>query len=188
MSPKTTAMTALLAFALTAARVSAADLWLHIKIHDAGEDSHVNVNLPLSLVQRTAALIPSNARSSGRIRVNDSDVDIAELRQIWNEVRNSPDATYVTVEERDSRVRVAKRGEYLHIVGVDRHGRRGGGENVEVKIPVEVVSALLSGRGDEMNVSAAIQALARRGEGELVTVNGDDETVRIWVDATSETR
>ena len=57
-----------------------------------------------------------------------------------------------------------------------------------MKIPLEVVSALLSGKGDEMNVGAAVQALARRGEGELVTVTGDDETVRIWVDSASETR
>ena len=188
MSSKKTAMTALLAFALTAARVSAADLWLHIKIRDAKEDSRVSVNLPLSMIQRSAALIPSNARNSGRIRMNDTDVDIAELRRIWNEVRNHPDATYVTVDDRDSRVRVAKRGEYLHIVAQGRGRYRGGDENMEMKIPVEVVSALLSGRGDEMNVGAAIQALARRGEGELVTVNGDDETVRIWVDATSESR
>ncbi|HKI00694.1 MAG TPA: hypothetical protein VKK31_01820 [Thermoanaerobaculia bacterium] len=191
MSPwkaKTITMTALFAFALTAARVSAADLWLHIKVHDAKEDSHVRINLPLSMVAKTAALIPSDARNSGKIRINDEDLDVAELRQIWNEVRNRPDATYVTVDERDSKVRVAKRGEYLHIVAQEHGGYGKGRENVEMKIPIEVVSALLSGRGDEMNVGAAIQALARRGEGELVTVTGDDETVRIWVDAYSETR
>jgi hypothetical protein len=191
MSPKKSlkiAMIALSAFALTAVRVSAADLWLHIKVHDAKEDSHVNINLPLSMVTKTASMIPSDARNSGKIRINDDDIDVAELRQIWNEVRNRPDATYVTVEEKDSKVRIAKRGDYLHIVSQDHDGPRGRGENVEMKIPIEVVSALLSGRGDEMNVGAAIQALARRGEGELVTVNGDDETVRIWVDAISETR
>jgi hypothetical protein len=191
MSPKKSlkiAMIALSAFALTAVRVSAADLWLHIKVHDAKEDSHVNINLPLSMVTKTASLIPSDARNSGKIRINDDDMDVAELRQIWNEVRNRPDATYVTVEEKGSKVRIAKRGDYLHIVSQDHDGPRGRGENVEMKIPSEVVSALLSGRGDEMNVGAAIQALARRGEGELVTVNGDDETVRIWVDAISETR
>lgn len=191
MSPKKSlkiAMIALSAFALTAVRVSAADLWLHIKVHDAKEDSHVNINLPLSMVTKTASMIPSDARNSGKIRINDDDLDVAELRQIWNEVRNRPDATYVTVEEKDSKVRIAKRGDYLHIVSQDHDGPRGRGENVEMKIPIEVVSALLSGRGDEMNVGAAIQALARRGEGELVTVNGDDETVRIWVDAISETR
>jgi hypothetical protein len=139
------------------------------------------------MVAKTASLIPSDARNSGRIRINDEDMDAAELRQIWDEVRNRPDATYVTIDDRDSRVRVAKRGNYLHIVARDRDGH-GSGENVEMKIPIEVVSALLSGRGDELNVGAAIQALARRGEGELVTVTGDDETVRIWIDSTSETR
>jgi hypothetical protein len=187
MSTKKAAMTALLAFALTAARASASDLWLHIKVHDAKEDSHVNVNLPLSMVEKTASLIPADARKSGKIRMNDKDMDVAELRRLWDEVKSRPDATYVTVDEKDSKVRIAKRGDYLHIVAQDRKGDKGN-ENVEMKIPLDVVSALLSGNGDEMNVGAAVQALARRGEGELVTVTGDDETVRIWVDSTSETR
>jgi hypothetical protein len=51
-----------------------------------------------------------------------------------------------------------------------------------------VVAALLSGSGDELNVGAALEALVRRGEGELLTVNGDDETVRIWIDARSDRR
>jgi len=188
MSPKKAAIPALLAFALTAARVSAADLWLHVKVHDAKDDSRVTVNLPLSMVEKTAALIPSDARNAGRIRMHDKDVDVADLRRMWDEVKNRPDATYVTVDEKDGKVRIAKQGDYLHIVAQDRKGHKGGREDVEVKIPLEVVSALLSGQGDEMNVGAAIKALARRGEGELVTVNGDAETVRIWVDSASETR
>jgi hypothetical protein len=188
MNAKRFALPALLALSLTAARASASDLWLHVKVHDGKEDSHVTINLPLSMVEKTAALIPADARSSGKIRIDDKDMDVAELRQIWEELQHQPDATYVTVDERDSKVRIAKRGEYMHIVAHDRSGRRGGSEDVEMKIPLDVVSALLSGRGDEFNVSAAIQALARRGEGELVTVNGDDQTVRIWVDTASESR
>jgi hypothetical protein len=188
MNTRKATITALFAFALTAARVSATDLWLHVKVHDGKEDSHVTINLPLSMVEKASGLIPSDARNSGKIRLNDKEMDVAELRQLWNEVRNRPDATYVTVDEKDSKVRIAKRGDYLHILTEDRHKKGGGTENVEVKIPMDVVSALLSGQGDQMNVGAAIQALARRGEGELVTVNGDDETVRIWVDAASETR
>lgn len=182
--------TALIALAVagTAARASASDLWLHVKVHDGKEDSHVTVNLPLSMVEKASTLIPPDARHSGKIRVDNKEMDVAELRQLWDEVQKRPDATYVTVDEKDSKVRIAKRGEYLYINAQDRTGHKGGHENVEVKIPIEVVSALLSGRGDEMNFGAAIQALARRGEGELVTVNGDDETVRIWVDAASETR
>jgi hypothetical protein len=184
----TTALLALAVTATTAARASASDLWLHVKVHDGKEDSHVTVNLPLSMVEKASSLIPADAHHSGKIKVNNKDMDVAELRQLWDEVQKQPDATYVTVDEKDSKVRIAKRGSYLYINAKDRTGHKGGHEDVEVKIPIEVVSALLSGRGDEMNFGAAIQALARRGEGELVTVNGDDETVRIWVDAASETR
>ncbi len=188
MSPKKAAFAALIALALPAARVSAADLWLHVKVHDAREDSHVSVNLPLSMVEKSTALIPGDARHSGHIRLADKDMDVAELRKLWEEVRNRPDATYVTVDEKDGKVRIAKRGDYLEILAHDQKDSKGGREDVEVKVPLEVVSALLSGQGDEMNVGAAVQALARRGQGELVTVNGDHETVRIWVDAASESR
>ena len=180
--------TTLLALALTAARASATDLWLHVKVHDGREDSHVTVNLPMSMVEKASALIPADARSSGKIRIDDKDMDVAQLRQLWAEVQKHPDATYVTVDEKDSKVRVARRGEYLHIIAQDHHGKEGRHENVEVKVPLSVVSALLSGTGDQLNIAAAIQELGRRGEGELVTVNGDDETVRIWVDAASESR
>jgi hypothetical protein len=188
MSPKKAALAALFAFAATAARVSAADLWLHVKVHDAREDSHVSVNLPLSMIEKSTALIPSDARHSGRIRLADKDMDVADLRRLWDEVKNRPDATYVTVDEKDGKVRIAKRGDYLQILAHEQKNPKGGTEDVEVKIPLEVVSALLSGQGEEMNVGAAVQALARRGQGELVTVNGDHETVRIWVDSASESR
>ena len=50
------------------------------------------------------------------------------------------------------------------------------------------MAALLSGSGDELNVQAALEELARSGEGDLLTVTGDDETVRIWVDRSAEGR
>jgi len=188
MSPKKAAIAALLACALPAMRVSAADLWLHVKVHDAREDSHVSVNLPLSMVEKSTALIPNDARHSGRVRIADKDMNVVDLRRLWDEVKNRPDATYVTVDEKDGKVRVAKRGDYLQILAHDQKDHKGEREDVEIKIPLEVVSALLSGQGNEMNVGAAVQALARRGEGELVTVNGDHETVRIWVDSAAEAR
>ena len=50
------------------------------------------------------------------------------------------------------------------------------------------MAALLSGSGDQLNVDAALDELARFGEGELLTVTSDEETVRIWVDHASEGR
>ncbi len=51
-----------------------------------------------------------------------------------------------------------------------------------------MVDALLQGSGDRFDLAAAIAALARNGEGELVTVNGDHETVRMWVDGDAAAR
>ena len=178
----------LLAVGLAAARASAEDLYLHVKVHDAKEDSHVNINLPLSVVEKSTAFIPSDARKSGKIRIDDEEVNVTELREMWAELQKHPDATWISVDEPDSKVRVSKRGNYLHILANDRKGKGGRGENVEIKIPASVVAAMLATNGDELDIAGAIRALAREGEGELVTVTGDDETVRIWIDARAESR
>ncbi|MEA2604751.1 MAG: hypothetical protein QOF89_5743 [Acidobacteriota bacterium] len=168
----------------TAQKAAAADLWLHIDVDGKGEQA--NINLPLSMVRSMAGLmLREEGHGARNLRVRDKDVSISELRQAWRELEDSPDANYVTVRDKDSDVRIGKKGDYLHLRAVDR-GQKG--ENVEAKIPLEVVAALLSGQGDELNLGAALEALARRGEGELLTVNGDDETVRIWVDSRSDRR
>jgi hypothetical protein len=175
-------------------------LWLHIKVHDSGEGSRVSINLPLSVVGAAAPLIPEEARTAGRLRVDDRDLSVEDLRRIWREVRRQPEGTYLTVDEPEGKVRVARSGGYLLIqaAGGAEAGRRGHdrhdlhdlrqGEHVEVRIPVPVVDALLAGGGDRFDLAGAIEALAATGEGELVTVNGDHETVRMWVDADAEGR
>lgn len=176
----------LLAAAMTASQALAgtADLWLHVKVHE-GADSRVTINLPLSVVQKTGAFIPKDSTRSGKVRFDDEELSVAEMREIWSELQRKPDATFITVDDVESKVRVAKKGGYLHIQASERRGPR---EDVEIKIPVRVVNALLSGNGEEFDIAAAIDALADEGEGELVTVNGDNETVRIWIDAVSEAR
>jgi len=167
------------------------DLWLHVNVHEA-DGGRVNVNLPMSVVAKAAAFLPDDAQHTGRVRLGDRDMSAADLREIWRAVKNGPDATYVTVDEKDGRVRVAKSGSYLLIRSdgtASRHSARGDqASQVDVRIPVAVVEALLSAGGDQLDVGAAIQALARQGNGELVTVNGDDDTVRIWIDAAAESR
>ena len=67
------------------------------------------------------------------MRIKDRDYDVAELRRIWRELEDGPDATYVTVEETDSKVRIGKRGRYLHMEAKE-HGK--GGEDMEARIPL----------------------------------------------------
>ncbi|MBW8876618.1 MAG: hypothetical protein JF614_16760 [Acidobacteria bacterium] len=168
----------------TAHRAVAAELWLHIDVNGKGDQ--VNVNLPLSMVRSMAApMLEEKGHGSKRLHVRDKDFSVSELRQAWREIADGPDANYVTVRDKDSDVHIGKEGDYLRLKAKD-HGPNG--DDVDMKIPLEVVAALFSSDGDELNIGAALEALARRGEGELMTVTGKDETVRIWVDSRSEKR
>lgn len=176
--------TALLAVALTsvsAASAAAADLWLHLKVDGGkGGTEKVEINMPLSMIESFAPMVEGKMKDGGRVRIDDRDYDVAELRRIWRELENGPDATYITVNEPDSKVRIGKSGSYLVMKAVEHDG-----ENVEARIPISVVGALLSGSGDGLDVAAALRELARFGKGELLTVTSDDETVRIWIDGSN---
>ena len=170
---------ALLTGVLAAGRVLAEDLWIHVQVNEGKGDANVEINLPLSALEKMDGFIPREARESGRIRYNDRDFELSDLRRMLEEVERSPDATLIRVKEKDASVHVEKRGSYLHLRARETGEGR---EEVEIRMPLDVVSALLSGPGDELNIAAAFRALARMGEGELMTVTGPDETVRIWVD------
>lgn len=159
------------------------DLWIHIRVLDA-KDGRVSINLPISVVEKMGNVMPSDTNGNARLRFDDEDITVSELREIWAELRKHPDATFITVDEVDSKVRVAKVAGNLVVRAHDRGAGRS--EQVEMKIPGRVVDALLSAPGEQLNVGAALKALAREGEGEIVTVTGDNETVRIWIDARAE--
>jgi hypothetical protein len=176
-----TAMGVALILLGTAAAEARADLWLHVKVRESGGDgSRVSISLPLAVVEAAAPLLPAEARTAARLRVGNQDLSVADLRRIWRQVRSAPDATFITVDDASGQVRVARQGASLVIRAVDagRHGDR-----VEVRIPAAVVDALLAGNDQSLDLAGAITALARSGEGELVTVNGDNDTVRMWVDS-----
>ena len=163
------------------------NLWIHIRVLDA-KDGRVSINLPISVVERMGNVFPadSSEKGHGRLRFNDEDITVSDLREIWADLRKHPDATFITVDEVDSKVRVAKIAGNLVVRAQDR--KSGHDEQVEMKIPGTVVDALLSAPGEQLNVGAALKALAREGEGEIVTVTGDGETVRIWIDALAESQ
>jgi hypothetical protein len=172
---------------LGAAAAEAKDgLWLHIKVHDGSDGSRVNVSLPLSLVELAAPALPTEARTAARLRIGDQDLSVADLRRVWQQVKSAPDATFIAVDDATSHVRVARRAGFLVIRAVD-DGRQHG-DRVEMRIPATVVDALLAGSGQQLDLAGAVAALARAGEGELVTVNGDNDTVRLWVDGDADSR
>jgi hypothetical protein len=176
---------ALIAAGLGVGQAVAADLWLHVRVHGEKGADEAMVNLPISMARNLAGMIPEETRSSHKVRVKDKDYSIADLRQAWHEVENGPDANYITVNDPTSKVKIGKRGNYLELRADDKVGSQ---DRVEARIPLPVVAALFSGSGDRLNVDAALEELTHYGEGELLTVTNDRETVRIWIDHTADAR
>ena len=173
----------LMLLALTFTGTALADQWIHVKVENAADDELVTVNLPFSLMSAAVAMIPEEAKSEGEIAIEDLDMDWQELMSLWREVRDAPDSTFVTVESRDEKVVVRKEGEFVLIKTTESTEH---GADVDVKFPLAVVDALLSGPEGTFNFEAAIAALSDFGPGELVTVRDGDETVRVWIDDRNE--
>lgn len=168
------------ALAATAGGIHAAsDLWLHVRV-DEGDGAKVTVNLPFSMVEKAIPMLPKHEFHHAHIAGEGVDVDLEDMRELWQEVKESPDMTFVTVEDGDEHVRVWKENNWVYVAVRDESGP----ETVDVKIPESVVDALLS--GEEIDVEAAVRALVAHGEGEFVTVRDRDDTVRVWVDSTPE--
>jgi hypothetical protein len=165
--------------------LAAADLWLHVRVEEQ-DGATVRVNLPATMLEKAMGMIPEEHFHEGRIEIDEWHTSTAELRELWTELKNSPDMTFVTVEEDDEFVRVWKEAGYLKVNVREGGDGEVGGENVDVSLPMTVVDALLSGDDSELNITAAIEALVAEGEGELVTVTGDDEKVRVWVDRVAD--
>jgi hypothetical protein len=173
---------------LIAAGAAHADssLWLHVKV-EGTDGENVSVNLPLSLIETALPMIPSEHFNDGEFVLdghwnNGHSLSISQLRELWNELKSTPDMTFVTVEDGDETVTVSKSNGYLQVHADESN------EQVEVRVPESVVDALLSGDGEALDIRAAITALAAQGEGELVTVNGDDERVRVWIDSSADSK
>lgn len=180
---RTKTLAALALTLLVAGSALAADspLWLHVRVEEAGSDAKVVVNLPFSLIDKALPMIDIGDHiRDDTIHLNGHRLSYEEMRELWLEVRQGPDMAFVTVEERDESVRIWKEGGYFHVRVRDR-----GDERVDIRMPLRVMDALMSAERD-FDVSAAVAALADHGEGELVSVHEDDESVRVWVDRNPE--
>jgi len=123
------------------------------------------------------------------LRVNEVD-----LRAVFEAVRDTKDGEFVTVQSRKNNVRVAKEAGYLLVkVREMKEARKTEKpdekpaapfeERVDVRVPMSVVEALLSGAKDELDLVAAVRALSAHGDTILVTVEDRKNTVKVWVDS-----
>jgi hypothetical protein len=165
----------------TIAFAQAPERWLHVRVVSTGAKGEtVRVNVPISVAEQVLPAIHTNDLNNGKVKIK-GKMDDVDLHALLDAVSKSPDNEFVTVENSDENVRVAKSGEYL-LVKV-RDNKKGSPEQVDIKVPISVVNALVSGEKDELDVLAAVRALKAYGDLDLVTVKEKDQTVRIWVDA-----
>jgi hypothetical protein len=154
--------------------------WVHVRVDEAGNDEgRVSVNLPLSVVRAALKLAPEKIVHDGHVRIphhGDHDLDVSDLRALWAGLLEAGDAEFVTVENADETVRIARSGDNVHVF-VDGSD----GEKVKVDVPLKLVDALLGTEGDELDVAAAVEHLSGM-RGDIVTVSSDDAQVRVWID------
>lgn len=169
-----------LALSFGAAPLRAQTPWIHIEVDENEADaSHVKVNLPLSVVEIALQAAPEKIVNDGRIRMHhiDEDIDVDDLRRMWNELRSAPDSELVTVEKKDETVSIRRQGDRILIDVDDRADR----DTAHIQVPVTVVDALFSGEGQELNVKEAISQL-KSLRGDIVRVDDGETKVRIWID------
>jgi len=155
--------------------------WLHVRvICTEGKGDTVRVNVPLELAEKVLPAVNHDRLHNGRVKIDNSDINDVDLRALMEAIRSAKDGEYVTVQGNDNDVRVAKEGNHLIVHVVDKGSKK---SQVEVKVPMKVVEALLSAGKDELDLVAALHALGSQGDVELVSVKDSENTVKVWLDS-----
>lgn len=182
---------------------STADRWIHVRVTSTDDKNEtVKVNVPLDMAEKILPAINHDRLHNGKVTIDRADMQGVDVKTILDAVRTAKDGEFVTVQSRDNDVRVAKQAGFLLVYVTDKSDmnressakseaegkpnkmKAAGPHRVEVKVPMKVVDALFStGKPDELDVVAAIRALASTGDIDLVSVKDDDNTVRVWIDA-----
>ena len=156
--------------------------WLHVRVVSTeGKGETVRVNVPLELAEKVLPAVNNERLHAGKVRIDRSEVNDVDLRALMEAIRTAKEGEYVTVEDDENDVRVAKEGNHLTIHVLDKSGSQK--PQVEVKVPVKVIDALLSSGREELDLVAALHALGAQGDTELVSVKDRENTVRVWLDS-----
>ena len=162
------------------------DRWLHVRVISSdAKGETVRVNVPLDLAEKVLPAINHDRLHGGKVKIDCAHVNDVDLRAMVEAIRTAKDGEYVTVQGTENDVRVAKQDNHLIVHVLDKGKSRK--SQVEIKVPMKVIDALFSAGKDELDLVAALHALSAQGDVELVSVKGDDNTVRVWLDSKNVT-
>jgi len=158
------------------------DRWLHVRVESAQpKGESVRVNVPLELAEKVLPTINKDRLQNGKVKIDASQTKGVDLRALFEAVRASKDGEFVTVQSKDSDVRVAKQEGQILIHVHDKSNVKK--DQVEIRVPTKVVEAMLSAGNDELDILAGLRALSAQEDVELVSVKSSENTVRVWLDS-----
>ena len=156
--------------------------WLHVRVESTdGKGELVRVNMPLSLAEKLLPAVRNERLRDGKVTINEAKMNGVDLRAVLEAVRTTRDGEFVTVQSNDTDVKVAKKEGYLYVNA--RENKKDKKTQVEIKVPMTVVDALLSSGSNELDLVAAVRALSKHGDSELVMVKDEKNIVRVWLDS-----
>jgi hypothetical protein len=165
----------------TAAIAAPAERYLHVNVEDPTNGANVHVNVPLSMAEAVLPAINNHDLHNGKVSLHNSDLNGVDLPTLLNAVRNAPDNEFVTVDDKNSDVRVAKHDGNIIVHVIDKGHRD---QKVDVTVPIKVADALVAtANNGQLDVAAALRALSNAGDILLVTVQDSGQRVRVWVDS-----
>jgi len=170
----------------TSSASSSSDRWLHIRVISSdAKGETVRVNVPLELAEKVLPAIHQERIHDGKVKIDNAHVNDVDLRALVEAIRTTKDGEFVTVQSNDCDVRVAKQSNHLIVHVLDKGNSKK--SEVEIKVPMKVIDALFSAGKDELDLVAALHALAAQGDTELISVKDHENTVRVWLDSKNVT-
>ena len=88
--------------------------------------------------------------NGGKFRLNSTDLSVPDLKKMWIEFKEAGNADFVTVEKKTESVKISREANYLLIKVSEKNQQK-----VDLRVPVDVVDALLAAPGDELDIKAA---------------------------------
>jgi len=178
---------------------SSSNRWLHVRVDNPGDKGElVRVNVPIALAEILVSSVDHDQLHHGHVNIgHHADLNGVDLRAMLDAVRTAPDGEFVSVKNRDQDVHVSKQNGYLLVrVNDSNHkGHKDGNkessgdtQEVQVRVPLSVVEALVaSSKGsDDLDVAAALRALAAHGDTDLVNIKDGRQTVHVWLDSNND--
>lgn len=184
-APWRTAGLALAALMTAAAGIQAAGaaqddesdiIWMRVEITKEGnENPAVKVNLPLSLIEVVVDSIDKR-EFMAQIEKEHPKLNIPKL---WRSIRRMDGEDFLTVETENEHIRVWKDQDLFRISVREEKADQA---NIQVKIPLAIMDYLFESRDGSFSFQDLVGELRGHLPLTLVTVDKDDERIRIWLE------